>query len=90
MSKKVKAPTEQTEEIMSYETKAVSPLTDPAHEFDGNKLGMKSDGFYRYLCDDINKVSKSLFHCTAAKNYGLRKGDIVYVTDSEEIKLILV
>lgn len=58
--------------------------------FDGAKLRMVADGFYKYKCEENTLVAKETFHGEAAKMFGLRKGDIVYVIDEDSVKLVLV
>lgn len=76
---------------MSEKESKVKAVKEKKHvEFDGNGLKMLGDGLYRYDSKEIADIDKEVFHQVAAKAYGLRKGDIVFLVDGETVKLILV
>lgn len=53
-------------------------------------LRMLTDGLFRYNCENVQAISRDFFMCEGAKNYGVRKGQIVMLVDADEVKTVLV
>lgn len=53
-------------------------------------LKMLTDGLFRYNCENIRAIPRDFFMCEGARNYGVRKGQIVMLVDANEVKTVLV
>lgn len=78
-------------EIESFEIAPAKTVEAKSVEgFEGKNLHMIADGLFRYKCAEVKDIPKELFSSPAAKNYGLRKGDLVLVYDEDSVKNIVV
>ena len=104
-STETKAPKRNEDKVSNVETAPVSVETENENvkpeaktkenpvipeEFSSQKLHMVADRLFRYDCQDIKAIKKDFFLSDAAKAFGLRKGDLVILVDSEETKNLVV
>lgn len=80
--------TKLSEEIEPVKTEEVQFIAK--EEFSSQKLHMIADRLFRYDCLNIKNIKRDFFLSDAAKAFGLRKGDLVILVDSDETKNLVV
>lgn len=91
MAKKIKELPEGKSELESLEViPAKTVETKSVEGFEGKNLHMIADGLFRYQCEEVSHLPRDFFSQAAAKNYGLRKGDLVLIYDNDSVKTVVV
>lgn len=67
--------------------KAAKAEAKAVNEFDPKKLMGVGPGVWKYS-DEIEKVTRETFHCSRAKDYGIKKNDVVFVSFDGEVEIV--